>query len=133
VRRLVGLFAFFYALVHFLIFLTFDLEWSFGNLAHEVLERPWITVGFAALVFLAVLAITSPQAMVRRLGKRWRTVHRLVYFAAGLAILHFVWSQKKDIREPLVYGAILAGILALRLVPVPRSGRAKRSMVGSIP
>jgi sulfoxide reductase heme-binding subunit YedZ len=131
VRRLIGLFAFFYALVHFLIFLTFDLEWNLGQLAHEVAERPWITVGFTALVFLAVLAITSPQAMVRKLGKKWTTLHRLIYFAAGLGMLHFIWSQKKDISEPLRYVAILALLLVLRLVLRPRAGRRKPAVVKS--
>lgn len=127
VRRLIGLFAFFYALVHFLIFLTFDLEWNFGQLAHEVVERPWITVGFTALVFLSVLAITSPQAMVRKLGKKWTTLHRLIYLAAGLAMLHFIWSQKKDIREPLVYTGILAVLLLARLILRPGARRGKRA------
>ena len=131
VRRLIGLFSFFYALIHFLIFLTFDLEWNFGQLAHEVVERPWITVGFTALVFLAILAITSPQVMVRKLGKKWTTLHRLIYFAAGLAMLHFIWSQKKDISEPLVYVAILAVLLLIRLVVRPRAGRKKPAMVRS--
>ena len=131
VRRLIGLFAFFYALIHFLIFLTFDLEWNFGQLAHEVVERPWITVGFSALVFLAVLAITSPQAMVRKLGKKWTTLHRVIYPAAGLAVLHFIWSQKKDISEPLVYLTILAVLLLARLILKPRAGRRKPAVVKS--
>lgn len=131
VRRLIGLFAFFYALVHFLIFLTFDLEWSFGELGKNVVERPWITVGFTALVFLSVLAITSPQAMVRRLGKRWRTVHRLVYFAGGLAVLHFLWSQKKDIREPVVYAGMLAVLLVIRLIPRRKAGQRKPAAIRS--
>ncbi|MGQ0701762.1 MAG: protein-methionine-sulfoxide reductase heme-binding subunit MsrQ [Gemmatimonadales bacterium] len=118
VRRLIGLFAFFYALVHFGIFLVFDLELSFGDLTREVVKRPWITVGFTALVLLAVLAATSPQAMVRKLGKRWRTLHRLIYPAAALGVLHFLWAQKKDIRLPVIYAIVLAAILALRLVPV---------------
>jgi sulfoxide reductase heme-binding subunit YedZ len=131
VRRLIGLFSFFYALIHFLIFLTFDLEWNFGQLAHEVVERPWITVGFTALVLLAILAMTSPQVMVRKLGKKWTTVHRLIYFAAGLAVLHFIWSQKKDIREPLIYAGILGFLLLLRLVLRPRAGRRKPRVIES--
>jgi sulfoxide reductase heme-binding subunit YedZ len=131
VRRLIGLFAFFYALVHFLIFLTFDLEWNFGQLAREVVERPWITVGFTALVLLAILAITSPQVMVRKLGKKWTTLHRLIYFAAGLAVLHFIWSQKKDIRTPLLYLGVLAVLLLARLVLRPRAGRSKPRVIES--
>ena len=117
VRRLIGLFAFFYALIHFTIFLVFDLELNFGDLAKEVVERPWITVGFSALLILAVLAITSPLAMVRRLGgKRWHALHRLIYLAAILGMVHFFWSQKKDIRLPLIYATVLGGIFAIKLV-----------------
>lgn len=131
VRRLIGLFAFFYALIHFLIFLTFDLEWNFGQLAGEVVKRPWITVGFTALVFLSVLAITSPLYFVRKLGKKWTTLHRLIYPAAGLAVLHFIWSQKKDISTPLVYLGILAALLLARLILRPGAGRKKPAMVKS--
>jgi sulfoxide reductase heme-binding subunit YedZ len=116
VRRLIGLFAFFYALIHFTIFLVFDLELNFGDLAKEVVERPWITVGFSALLILSALAITSPLAMVRRLGgKRWHALHRLIYLAAGLGLLHFFWSQKKDIRLPLIYATVLGVIFAVKL------------------
>ncbi len=118
VRRLIGLFAFFYALIHFSIFLVFDLELSFGDLVTEVIKRPWITVGFAALLIQAVLAITSPQPILRWLGgKRWQFIHRGVYLAAILGIVHFIWSQKKDISLPLQYAAVLAVLLGLRLVP----------------
>ena len=118
VRRLIGLFAFFYAAIHFAIFLVFDLELSFGELAVEVTKRPWITVGFSALLILAVLAVTSPLAVLRWLGgKRWQLIHRSVYLAAVLGIVHFIWSQKKDITLPLQYAAVLAVLLGLRLVP----------------
>ena len=123
-RRLLGLFAFFYAVVHFTIFLYFDLEFSFGRLAEEVSKRPYITVGFAVLLLLATLAITSPQIMVRKLGgKRWNALHKLIYLAAAGAVLHFTWAQKKDIRLPLIYAAVLAVLLAVRLIP-------KRRVVG---
>ncbi len=121
VRRLIGLFAFFYALVHFSIFLVFDLELSFGDLTREIVKRPYITVGFSVLVILTTLAVTSPQAMVRRLGgKRWQAIHRLIYLAAILGVLHFTWAQKKDIRLPLIYAAILAVLLGVRLVAAAR-------------
>jgi len=127
VRRLIGLFAFFYALVHFSIFLVFDLEFSFGDLTREIVKRPYITVGFAVLVILTTLAVTSPQAMVRRLGgKRWQAIHRLIYLAASLGVLHFTWAQKKDIRLPLIYAAILAVLLGVRLVAAAR----RKSVVG---
>lgn len=125
VRRLIGLFAFFYALVHFSIFLVFDLELSFGELAGEIVKRPWITVGFAALLILTTLAITSPQAMVRRLGRRWQTLHRLIYLAAVLGMVHFFWSQKKDIRLPLRYAVILGIIFLVKIALARRRPMAR--------
>lgn len=124
-RRLIGLFAFFYAVIHFSIFLYFDLELSFGRLAEEVGKRPYITVGFAVLLMLTALAITSPQAMVRKLGgKRWNSLHKLIYLAAAGGVLHFTWAQKKDIRLPLIYAAVLAVLLAVRLIP--KASRLRR-------
>ncbi|HSE51525.1 MAG TPA: protein-methionine-sulfoxide reductase heme-binding subunit MsrQ [Gemmatimonadales bacterium] len=123
VRRLIGLFAFFYATIHFLIYAVFDRELSLAGLGEDIAKRPWITVGFTVFLILLTLAITSPQAMVRRLGKRWQSLHRLIYVAAGLAVLHFTWAQKKDIRLPLIYAAVLAVILASRLVLRPRNVR----------
>jgi len=116
VRRLIGNFAFFYALIHFLIYAVFDRELSPVGLGEDIAKRPWITVGFTTFLILLTLAITSPQAMVRKLGKRWQTLHRMIYLAAGLAVLHFTWAQKKDIRLPLIYAAVLAVILGSRLV-----------------
>ena len=120
VRRLIGNFAFFYATIHFLIYAVFDRELSLAGLGEDIAKRPWITVGFTVFLILLTLAITSPQAMVRKLGKRWQTLHRLIYVAAGLAVLHFTWAQKKDIRLPLIYAAVLAVILGSRLVLRPR-------------
>jgi sulfoxide reductase heme-binding subunit YedZ len=132
VRRLIGLFSFFYALVHFLIYLTFDLEYSFGDLAADIAKRPWITVGFGVLLILTSLAVTSPQAMVRRLGgKRWQALHRLIYVAAGGAIVHFTWAQKKDITLPVRYAAVLIVLLAVRLIPKRRAGRRRAAVLES--
>ena len=131
VRRLIGLFAFFYAVVHFSIFLVFDLELDFGRLTEEIVKRPYITVGFATLLLLSVLAITSPLVMVRKLGKRWATLHRLIYLAACLGVLHFTWAQKKDIRLPLIYAVVLAGLLAVRLIPRRRAAAAAKPLRGA--
>jgi sulfoxide reductase heme-binding subunit YedZ len=115
VRRLLGLFAFFYALAHFLVYLVLDqgLAWSF--ILEDVLERPFITVGFGAFLLLVPLAATSTRGWIRRLGRRWQTLHRLVYPAATLAVVHFYWKVKADTFWPLVVAVILVVLLVARL------------------
>ena len=120
-RRSLGLFAFAYALLHFTIFLALDLEFDFGSLAREVAKRPYVTLGFSALLLLAPLALTSTRAWQRRLGRRWVSLHRLVYPAALLGVLHFVWLVKADLAKPLAYAAALAALLATRLLRVARA------------
>ncbi len=121
VRRLVGLFAFFYAVLHLVIYLAFDRGFVFTELGEDILKRPYITVGFTAWLILLTLAVTSPIAMVKRLGgKRWQALHRLVYVAPVLGVIHFAWAQKKDIRLPLIYAAILGGIFVWRLGSIRR-------------
>ncbi|MGI9182259.1 MAG: sulfite oxidase heme-binding subunit YedZ [Longimicrobiaceae bacterium] len=113
-RRLLGLFAFFYVCLHFLTYL-FDQDFALGYIVEDVVERPYITVGFTAFLLLIPLAITSTKGMIRRLGKRWQRLHRLIYLIAGLGVLHFLWLVKADVREPLLFGAALAVLLAFRL------------------
>jgi sulfoxide reductase heme-binding subunit YedZ len=113
-RRTLGLLAFTYASLHFSTYLALDLTFDFGALAEDVAKRPYITVGFTAFCLLVPLAATSTRAMVRRLGRRWATLHRLVYVAAILGVVHFLWLVKADRREPLVYAAVLALLLSLR-------------------
>ena len=113
-RRLLGLFAFFYACLHFATYL-FDQEFLPEYIVEDVVEHPYVTAGFTALLLLVPLALTSTQGMIRRLGKRWLKLHRLVYVAAALAVLHFVWLVKKDLAEPMVYAAVLSLLLAFRL------------------
>ena len=115
-RRMVGLFALFYASVHFLVWVIFLLGLRWGAILEEVVERPYITIGFASFLILIVLGATSPRVMVRKLGKNWRRLHRLVYVAGVLAIIHLVWIVRTDLSEALLYGAILAGLLGWRLV-----------------
>jgi methionine sulfoxide reductase heme-binding subunit len=114
-RRMLGLYAFFYACLHFSIYIWLDQFFDWPGIVKDIGKRPFITVGFAAFVCLIPLAATSTNAMVRRLGgRRWQMLHRLVYAIATLGVLHFWWLVKKDIREPLVFGALLAILLGAR-------------------
>jgi sulfoxide reductase heme-binding subunit YedZ len=115
-RRMLGLFAFFYVVVHFTVYLTLDLELNFHTLGADIVKRPYITIGFAALLLLLPLALTSTNGMMRRLGSRWQTLHRLVYVIATLGVWHFYWQVKRDVREPLIYAGILALLLAYRVL-----------------
>jgi sulfoxide reductase heme-binding subunit YedZ len=113
-RRTLGLFAFFYATLHFLVYLVLDqgLAWSF--ILEDIAERPYIIAGTSALALLVPLAITSTKGWIRRLGRRWARLHRLVYLAAALAVLHFFWQVKLDTRLPLIYAGVLAALFAAR-------------------
>jgi sulfoxide reductase heme-binding subunit YedZ len=114
-RRMLGLFAFFYAAVHLAIYLVLDLRGYWPQVFEDIVKRPFITVGAAALLLLLPLALTSTRTMMRRLGRNWGRLHMLVYPAAILACLHFIWLVKADLREPLIYAGILAVLLAWRL------------------
>lgn len=115
-RRLLGLWAFAYACLHLATFVVLDLGGYWPQLLEDIVKRPYITVGFAAWLLLVPLAATSTRGMMRRLGRRWGQLHRLVYVAGVLAVLHFLWLVKADLREPLLYAAILAVLLGLRLL-----------------
>ena len=115
-RRMLGLFAFFYATVHLFSYIAFDRFFAFGEILADVAKRPFITAGMTAFLFMLPLAITSTKGWIRRLGRRWQTLHRLVYVSALAACLHFVWKVKVVIGEPVYYAAILAVLLAFRLV-----------------
>ncbi len=115
-RRMLGLFAFFYVLLHFTIYLVLDLELNFRTLGTDIAKRPYITIGFAALLLLIPLAVTSTNGMMRRLGRLWQKLHRLVYLIAVLGVWHFYWQVKRDVREPLIYAAILALLLGYRVL-----------------
>jgi methionine sulfoxide reductase heme-binding subunit len=115
-RRLLGLFAFFYASLHFSVWIVLDHFFAWRRLWSDVLERPYITVGVLTLATLLLLAATSTKGMIRRLGPaRWQLLHRLAYVAAGLAVVHFLWQAKVGVRDPYVYGAVLALLLGIRL------------------
>jgi sulfoxide reductase heme-binding subunit YedZ len=114
-RRMFGLFAFFYVLMHFLTYAGLDQRFSLPAILEDIAERPYITVGFTAFLLLIPLAATSTRAMMKRLGRRWQKLHRLVYVIAILGVCHFYWQVKLDTMEPLIYAAILAVLLAFRI------------------
>jgi len=114
-RRLVGLFAFFYGCLHLLTYLWLDQNFSISAMAHDVVKRPFITVGTLAWLLLLPLALTSTQKSIRSLGKNWVRLHRLVYIAAAAGAIHFYWLVKRDKQEPLIYLSVLAVLLAWRV------------------
>jgi sulfoxide reductase heme-binding subunit YedZ len=114
-RRMLGLFTFFYACLHFVTYIWLDQFFDPAAIARDIVKRPFITVGFTAFVLLIPLAATSTHAMMHRLGRRWQLLHRLVYPIAMLVVTHFLWLVKKDLTEPLIFGAVLALLLVLRL------------------
>jgi sulfoxide reductase heme-binding subunit YedZ len=114
-RRMLGLFAFFYGVLHFSTYLVLDQFFDWANILKDISKRPYITVGFSALVLMTPLAVTSTDAMLKRLGgKRWRRLHRLVYLITAAGVIHFWWLVKKDISEPLIFAALLALSLTVR-------------------
>jgi methionine sulfoxide reductase heme-binding subunit len=124
-RRTLGLLAFTYCTLHLLTYALLDLWGAWDTLVEDIVKRPYITVGFAGFLMLVPLAITSTRGWIRRLGKRWVELHRLVYAAAVAGCLHFLWQVKKDVREPLIYAAILGALFAARGVIWLRASRAR--------
>lgn len=115
-RKPLGLWAFCYALIHLCCYLVFDQSLLFAEIGYDIVKRPYITVGFAAFLILLALAVTSPNAVARRLGgKRWKSLHRLVYVAAALGVLHFLWLVKLDVNRPVAAAVFLIAVLLLRL------------------
>lgn len=150
-RRMLGLYAFFYALLHFTTYFWLDKFFDLTAIGRDILKRPFITVGFAAFVLLVPLAATSTNRMVKRLGAHnWRRLHRAVYLIAPLGILHFWWMKagKHDFQRPIVYGSVLAVLLAARIVHFwwvrrvtsraeaalnPTTGQGMRTLGGKVP
>jgi methionine sulfoxide reductase heme-binding subunit len=116
-RRMLGLFAFFYATLHFTTYVWFDQWFEWAEIVRDIVKRPFITVGFLAYLVLIPLAATSTDAMVRRLGRRWSALHRLVYVAAIAGVVHYWWhkSAKNDVGEPMIYAAVVAALLGWRV------------------
>jgi methionine sulfoxide reductase heme-binding subunit len=141
-RRPLGLYAFFYVCIHLTIFALVDYGLDWELIKQAIVEKRYVLVGFSAFLLLLPLAITSTKGWQRRLGKRWKNLHKLVYLAAPLVIFHFLWLVKADIREPLAYGAAVAALLLLRLPRVRRTltqlryriaGRGRRVVEVGVP
>ncbi len=114
-RRMLGLFSFFYIVLHFTVYAVLDQGLDFSAIIEDVLKRPYITLGMAGLLMLIPLAVTSTRGMMRRLGKRWQKLHRLVYFIAIAGVWHFYWQVKLDTLDATLYALVLAGLLGTRV------------------
>jgi sulfoxide reductase heme-binding subunit YedZ len=130
-RRLIGLFAFFYGTLHLLTYLWLDQNFSVRAMAHDVVKRPFITMGTLAWLLLLPLALTSTQKSIRALGKNWLRLHRLVYAAAAAGAIHFYWLVKRDKQEPLLYIAILTALLAWRIAIWAAKTQKEQRAVGA--
>ena len=126
-RRMLGLFAFFYIILHFTVYAVLDQGLAIGAIGEDILKRPYITLGMAGLLMLIPLALTSTKGMMRRLGRRWQALHRLVYVIAIVAVWHFYWQVKLDALDPIVYALVLAALLGERIYRA-YAGRARRRM-----
>jgi len=114
-RRMLGLFAFFYVFTHFLVWLILDQRLLMPAILEDIVERPFITIGFAALLLLLAMTLTSTLAVRRRLGRRWQLLHNSIYIVGILGVWHYWWQVKLDVREPLIYASILAALLGYRV------------------
>jgi len=133
-RRMLGLFAFFYACLHFLIWFVLDKFFDWGEIAKDVVKRPFITAGFTAFVLLIPLAVTSTKGWIRRMGgKRWQMLHRLIYVSGIAGVVHYYWLVKSDIRLPVMYGVIIAVLLAYRLIASLMKGRGLMPRTAGVP
>ncbi len=130
-RRMLGLYAFAYALLHFLTYFAFYLQFDVGNVLEEIAERPYITVGFTALLLMVPLAVTSTRRAMRRLGRNWQRLHRLVYGVAVLVVLHFTWSMKAELNEPLIYASILALLFYARWQVVEKRSQRQQAALAA--
>lgn len=126
-RRMLGLFAFFYVFLHFLVWLVLDKRVDWAAIVEDIGIRPFITIGFVATVLLLAMAVTSTNGMRRRLGRRWQQLHNSVYIVGILGVWHYWWQVKQDIREPLIYAIILSALLGYRLWRRYRRRQAPRS------
>ena len=127
-RRMLGLFAFFYLVAHFTVYLVLDRQLDYRSVLQDIVKRPYITIGFTALLLLVPLAITSTNRMMRRLGRRWHKLHSLIYLIVILGVWHYWWQVKKDIRQPLLYAGMVTVLLGYRvLIRTLNRARAARN------
>lgn len=131
-RRMLGLFAFFYASVHFLTYLVLDQYFAFDRMLADVAKRPFITAGFVAFVLMIPLALTSTKGWIRRLGRRWLLLHRLIYISGVAAAVHYLWKVKVMIGPPVYYAAVLALLLGFRVAWQLRSAKSLRAQRVSV-
>lgn len=129
IRRMLGLFTFFYACLHLLAYAGLDQWFDWIAISKDIVKHPYVLVGFSAFLLLIPLAITSSNAMIKRLGYHWKTLHRAIYLIGVLAVVHYWWLVKKDIREPLLYAMVLVFLLGIRIAHQKRS----RARVGTLP
>ena len=129
IRRMLGLYAFFYASLHFLVFVGLDYGFKPFLLREAIFEKPFALVGLAAFVTLIPLAITSTGKWMHRLGRRWKLLHRLVYLAGFLAVVHYIWLVKSDIRQPMAFGTAIVVLLLARLPLLQRAARRMRVQI----
>jgi len=131
-RRLLGLFAFFYVTLHFAVWIVLDHFFDWRTMGDDIAKRPWITVGVTAFLLLVPLAATSTTGMIKRLGgATWRRLHRLIYVAGVLGVLHYIWLAKKVLVQPWVYAALLATLLGIRAWATARKLSARWIVLGS--
>ena len=119
-RRMIGLFTFFYAFLHFGVYLGLDSFFEWSEIVEDLTKRPYITIGFTAFILLIPLAVTSTKGWIRKLGKRWQKLHKLIYVIAVLGVIHFWWLVKKDITEPLIFVLILIVLFTVRWVKIEK-------------
>jgi sulfoxide reductase heme-binding subunit YedZ len=125
-RRMIGLFAFFYVCLHFTTYIWLDQSLQFNEIIKDIPKRPFITVGFTAFILLIPLAVTSTKGMIRRLGgRRWNTLHKLIYLSAICGVIHYLWLVKADKQRPIIYGAVLAILLGYRVIKFYKSKFSK--------
>ena len=126
-RRMLGLVAFFYVCTHFILYVAVDQFFAWALIVKDVVKRPFITMGFTAFVLMIPLAVTSTKGWIRRLGRKWQLLHRLIYISGVCAAIHYLWKVKVMIGSPVYYAAIIGGLLAFRLLWLLRASKSSKT------